>query len=139
MERADLLLVVPPPHIADLRLRRHWVKRNILVLSGHHMVRGLVHMMPGTSLDRFVARSGQHFLPLTDSWVTSTEWPEIDERHPALLVNVRSTAQRLKLEVLGRPVTGPEASAGRRRPGRRKTRGRHGQLGKATAGVRLSG
>ena len=100
IERADMLLVVPPPHIADLRLRRHRVKRNILVLSGHYVVRGLVHMMPGIQLDHFLARSGQHFLPLTDTWVTSSAWPEIDERHPALLVNVRSPAQSLKIEVL---------------------------------------
>ena len=57
MERADMLLVVPPPHIADLRLRRHRVRRNILVLSGHYVVRGLVHMMPGIQLDHFLARS----------------------------------------------------------------------------------
>ncbi len=100
MKRADMLLLVPPPQIADLRLRRHRVKRNILVLSGHYVVRGLVHMMPGIQLDHFLARSGQHFLPLTDAWVTSTAWPEVDERHPALLVNVRSTAQSLKIEVL---------------------------------------
>ena len=100
MERADLLLVVPPPHTADLRLRRHRVKRDILVLSGHYVVRGLVHMMPGIQLDPFLARSGQHFLPLTDTRVTSTAWAEVDERHPTLLVNVRSTTHSLKIEVL---------------------------------------
>ena len=100
MDRAELLLVVPPAHIADRRLRSHRVKRNILVLSGQYVVRGLVHMVPGIALDPFLARSRQHFLPLTDTRVTSLERPEIDERHPALLVNVRSTAQRLKLEVL---------------------------------------
>ncbi|HYI67446.1 MAG TPA: hypothetical protein VEW95_11015 [Candidatus Limnocylindrales bacterium] len=100
MERADMLLVVPPPKIADLHLRRHRVKRNILVLSGHYVVRGLVHMMPGIQLDHFLARSGQHFLPLTDARVTTTAWAEIDEGHPTLLVNVRSTSQSLKIEVL---------------------------------------
>ena len=100
MERADMLLVVPPPHSPDLRLRRHRVKRDILVLSGHYVVRGLVHMMPGIQLDPFLARSGQHFLPLTDTRVTSTAWAEVDERHPTLLVNVRSTTHSLKIEVL---------------------------------------
>ena len=100
MERADMLLVVPPPLVADGSLRRHRVKRNIRVLTAHYVVRGLVHMMPGIQLDHFLARSGQHFLPLTDTRVTSTEWSEIDERHPALLVNVRSTSQPLKIEVL---------------------------------------
>ncbi|MEA2652481.1 MAG: hypothetical protein QOI85_2202 [Chloroflexota bacterium] len=100
MDRANMLLVVPPPHIADRRLRSHRVKRNILVLTGHYVVRGLVHQVPGIALDPFLARSRQHFLALTDTRVTSTERPEIDERHPALLVNVRSTAQQLKLEVL---------------------------------------
>ena len=99
MDRADMLLVVPPPHIADRRLRSHRVKRNILVLTDHYVVRGLVHMVAGIALDPFLARGRQHFLPLTDTRVTSMERPEIDERHPALLVNVRSTTQ-LKLEVL---------------------------------------
>lgn len=100
MERADMLLVVPPPHIADRRLRSHRVKRNVLVHSGTYVVRGLVHMVPGISLDSFLARSGQHFLALTDSLVTSSERPEMGDHYPALLVNVRSTAQQLKLEVL---------------------------------------
>ncbi|MDX6532301.1 MAG: hypothetical protein QOI85_1056 [Chloroflexota bacterium] len=100
MERADLLLVVPPPHIADRRLRSHRVKRNMLVLSGHYVIRGLVHMVPGISLDSFLARSRQHFLPLTDTLVTSSKRSEIEDRHAALLVNVRSTAQELELEVL---------------------------------------
>jgi hypothetical protein len=100
MDRADMLLVVPPPHIADRRLRSHRVKRNILVLTGHYVVRGLVHQVPGIALDPFLARSRQQFLALTDTRVTSTERPEIDERHAALLVNVRSMAQQLKLEVL---------------------------------------
>jgi hypothetical protein len=100
IERADALLVVPPPQVADLRLRRHRVKRDILVLSGHYVVRGLVHMMPGIQLDHFLARSRQHFLPLTDTLVTSSERTEIEDRKPALLVNVRSTAQQLKIEVL---------------------------------------
>ena len=100
MERSDMLLVVPPPHIADRRLRSHRVKRNMLVLSGHYVVRGLVHMVPGISLDSFPARSRQHFLALTDTLVTSSERSEIEGRHPALLVNVRSTGQQLKLEVL---------------------------------------
>ena len=100
MERSEALLVAAPPRIADRRLRSHRVKRNILVLSGHYVVRGLVHMMPGIELDHFLARSGQHFLPLTDTLVTSSQRSEIEDRHPALLVNVRSTPQQLKLEVL---------------------------------------
>ena len=100
IERSEALLVAAPPRIGDRRLRSHRVKRNTLVLSGHYVVRGLVHMVPGISLDAFLARSRQHFLALTDTLVTSSQRSEIGARHPALLVNVRSTAQQLKLEVL---------------------------------------
>ena len=100
MERTELLLVVPPHHVADRRLRSHRVKRRIFVQSGHYQVRGLVHMVAGIGLDPFLARSRQHFLPVTEASVTSTAWAELDEQHAALLVNVRNTEQPLKLEVL---------------------------------------
>ena len=100
IERSEALLVAAPPRIADRRLRSHRVKRNILLLSGHYVVRGLVHMVPGISVDSLLARSRQHFLALTDTLVTSSYRPEIEDRHPALLVNVRSTVQQLKFEVL---------------------------------------
>lgn len=100
VEREHMLLVVPPPVPADRRLRRHRVRRPILALSGHYVVRGMVHMIAGIALDAFLARSGQHFLPLTETRVTSTQRRELDEQHAALLVNVRSTAQPLQLEVV---------------------------------------
>jgi len=99
LEREEMLLLVPPAHVSDRALRPHRVKRPILVLSGHYVVRGLVHMIAGIALDPFLARSRQYFLPLTEARVTSTERPEVDEQHPALLVNVRS-AQPLQLEVV---------------------------------------
>ena len=99
-ERDDMLLVVPPPHHSDRAVRLHRVKQRIRVVSGHYVVRGTVHLVAGIGLDAFLARSRQHFLPMTEARVTSTERPELDEEHPALLVNVRSTAQRLKLETL---------------------------------------
>jgi len=99
-ERDHLLLVVPPPLIADQRLRRHRVKRRLVAKSGQYVVRGLVHMIAGIELDPFLARSRQHFLPITEAWITNSHRPEVDEEHPSLLVNVRSTAQALKLEVV---------------------------------------
>jgi len=99
-ERDHLLLVVPPPLIADQRLRRHRVKRRLLVKTGQYIVRGLVHMIAGIELDPFLARSQQHFLPVTEAWITNSQRPEVDEEHASLLINVRSTAQALKLEVI---------------------------------------
>jgi len=98
--RERMLLVVPPPQASDRPLRRHRVKRRLLALSGHYVVRGVVHMVAGIELDPFLARSGQHSLPITKAWITSTERPEIDEQQAALLINVRNTSQRLQLEVL---------------------------------------
>lgn len=92
-----MLLVVPPPHTSDRALRPHRVKRPILAVSGHYVVRGRAHLIAGIALDPFLARSERHFLPVTEAWVTSSERREIDEPHPALLVNVRSTAHRLQL------------------------------------------
>ncbi len=100
LERDEMLLVVPPPYTSDRIVRLHRVKRRILAVSGHYVVRGVVHMMAGIALDPFLARSRQHFLPLTETWITSTERLEVDEQHPALLLNVRSTGHGLKLEVL---------------------------------------
>lgn len=100
IDRDDMLLVVPPPHTSDRIMRLHRVKRPIRAVSGHYLVRGMVHLMAGIGLDPFLARSGQYFLPMTETWITSRERPDVDEQHPALLLNVRSTAQRLKLEVL---------------------------------------
>ena len=99
-ERDELLLVVPPPISADPRLRRHRVKRRLVAKSGHYIVRGLVHMIAGIELDPFLARSRQHFLPITEAWITSSHRPEVAEEHPSLLINVRSTSQPLKLEVV---------------------------------------
>ena len=100
VERDRMLLVVPPPRTSDRALRPHRVKRPILVLSGHYAVRGRVHMIAGIALDPFLARSERHFLPVTEAWITSSERREVNEQHPALLVNVRSTAQRLQLKVV---------------------------------------
>lgn len=100
VEREQMLLVVPPPHVSDRSIRLHRVKRRIDIASGHYSVRGMVHLVAGIELDPFLARSRQYFLPVTDSQVTSTAWPELAEYHPALLVNVRNTTHRLKLEVL---------------------------------------
>ena len=100
MEREEMLMVVPPPHVSDRLARLHRVKRRILVHSGNYTVRGMVHMVAGLALDPFLARSRQHFLAVTDVSVTNVDRPELEERHPTLLVNVRSPKQRLKLEVL---------------------------------------
>ena len=100
IDRADMLIVVPPPHVSDRLARLHRVKRRIVVQIGHYSVRGLVHMIAGIGLDPFLARSRQHFLPVTDASVTSAERTELEERYPALLVNVRNTAEQLRLEVL---------------------------------------
>ena len=100
IERDAMLIAVPPAHRSDRIMRVHRVKRRISVLTGHYVVRGVVHLVAGIGLDPFLARSTQHFLPLTEAWVTSTKRPEVDEQHPTVLLNVRSTAQRLQLEVL---------------------------------------
>ena len=100
LERDELLLVVPPPISADPRLRRHRVKRRLVAKSGLYVVRGLVHMIAGIELDPFLARSRQHFLPVTEAWITNSHRPDVDEEHPSLLINVRSTSQALTLEVV---------------------------------------
>jgi len=100
VERDHMLLAVPPPHASDRSVRLHRVKRRIEIHSGHYLVRGIVHLVAGIDLDPFLARSRQYFLPVTDSHVTSTQWPEMVEDKPALLVNVRNTEHRLKLEIL---------------------------------------
>lgn len=96
-EREQLFVVVPPPLETGQRLRRHRVRRRLRAEVGHYRINGITHLIAGIALDPFLARSGQHFLPVTDAWVTSTQRPE--EEHPALLVNVRLPGQPLKLEV----------------------------------------
>lgn len=99
-EREQLFLVVPPPLSGEQRLRRHRVKRRLRAEIGHYRLEGITHLIAGIALDPFLARSRQHFLPVTDAWVTSTERPEVDEAHSALLINIRLSGHRLKIEVL---------------------------------------
>lgn len=56
-------------------------------------------MVAGIAIDPFLARSMQQFLGLTEGRVTTSIRVVLDEEHAALLVNVLSTAERLKLEV----------------------------------------
>jgi hypothetical protein len=59
-----------------------------------------VHLIAGIDLDPHLARSGRHFMALTDAWVRSHVQRDLDERHRELLVNVRSTIGALQLNVM---------------------------------------
>ena len=98
VEREDMLLAVPPPHTSDRSMRPHRVKRPILAQIGPYVIRGKAHLIAGIDLDRFLARSGQYFLPVTEAWVTNAVRSEVEEQHAALLLNVR-TDLKVKLKV----------------------------------------
>lgn len=100
VEREHVLLAALPPHAGDPAVRRHRVKRPIIAQIGDYTVRGKVHLIAGIQLDPFLARSGQHFLPITETLVTSTSRPDVAEQHLALLVNVRRPDQPVRLEVV---------------------------------------
>jgi hypothetical protein len=99
VERSDMLIVVPPPLPALPALRRHRVKRPIEVKLAQYVVRGLAHLIAGIDLDPYLARTGQHFLPVTDASISSAAWPELEERHPVVLVNIRAVDHRAHLKV----------------------------------------
>jgi len=101
VEREHMLAVVPPTHTSDRNVRLHRVRRRVVAESGHYTVRGFVHMIAGIDLDPMLARTRQHFLPITDAWVTSSVITELNEEHPALLLNVAAPGRRIRLEVLG--------------------------------------
>lgn len=101
IEREHMLAVVPPSHTSDRSVRLHRVRRRVLAETGHYTVRGLVHMIAGIDLDPMLARSRQHFLPITDAWVTSSVFTELNEEHRALLLNVAAPGRQIRLEVMG--------------------------------------
>jgi hypothetical protein len=98
VERDQMLIVVPPPRETDRQTRLHRLKRPMKAEVGPYAVRGFVHLIAGIVLDAMLARSGQHFLPLTDVYVSEPS-QAISERHGTVLINVRISRERLKLEV----------------------------------------
>lgn len=101
VEREHMLAVVPPSHTSDRNVRLHRVRRRVVAETGHYTVRGLVHMIAGIDLDPMLARTRQHFLPITDAWVTSSVVTELNEEHRALLLNVAAPGRQIRLEVVG--------------------------------------
>jgi hypothetical protein len=100
LQREEMLLIAPPPQGDDSARRLHRVRRPIHVVRGRYIVEARVHLIAGIDLDPHLARSGRQFLALTDAWVRSHVQRDLDERHPELLVNVRSTVGELELNVM---------------------------------------
>ena len=99
VERDQMLIVVPPPREVDRQIRLHRLKRPMHAEVGPYAIRGFVHLIAGITLDAMLARSAQYFLPLTDVSVTDPAQSLIEQHH-TVLVNVRISRERLKLEVL---------------------------------------
>lgn len=99
VERGEMLIVVPPPRETDRQVRLHRLKRPMQAEVGPYAVRGFVHLIAGIVLDAMLARSGQHFLPMTDVSVDDPA-QSLSEQHATVLINVRISRERLKLEVL---------------------------------------
>jgi hypothetical protein len=99
VERDEMLIVVPPPRETDRQTRLHRLKRPMRAEVGPYAVRGFVHLIAGIVLDAMLSRSAQHFLPLTDVSVDDPA-QSLSEQHDTVLINVRISRERLKLEVL---------------------------------------
>lgn len=72
MEPAELLIVVPPPHVSQPERRVQRQLHEAVVRIGGYMITGTAHLMPGEELDPYL-RSTRQFLPLTEATLTSED------------------------------------------------------------------
>jgi hypothetical protein len=66
LDPAELLVVVPPPHVSPPERRLQRQRHEVTIRIGGWMVGGTAHLMPGEEYDPYL-RSTRQFLPLTDA------------------------------------------------------------------------
>lgn len=89
IDRDDILLVAPPERSTDPQRRIHRRKDRIVAQLGPYLVTGTVHLQPGISLDPYLLRTRQHFLPMTDAILRSRIDPTWEQQLPVVIVNVQ--------------------------------------------------
>lgn len=86
--RDELLAVGPPPTINASPRRIHRRRHRVLARLGPYMIEGIAHLPPGTPLEAHLRRNRQHFMPMTDAVITSTDDEEPEQALPVVLVNL---------------------------------------------------
>ena len=93
IDRDDILMVAPPEHTTNPDRRVHRRKNRLVAQVGPYVVTGMVHLQPGISLEPYLLRTRQHFLPITDAHVTSRIDPAFGQELEVVIVNVRNLTE----------------------------------------------
>lgn len=86
IEPADLVFVVPPPHVSLPERRVHRQRHDAFVRAGRYHLTGTAHLVPGEENDPYL-RSTRQFLPITDATLESQGDPA--EHLQTVIVNVK--------------------------------------------------
>lgn len=87
VDPAELLVVVPPPHVSPPERRLQRQRHEVMIRIGGWMVGGTAHLMPGEEYDPYL-RSTRQFLPLTDATL-GKEGDESPSTFETLIVNLK--------------------------------------------------
>jgi hypothetical protein len=87
VDPAELLVVVPPPHVSPPERRLQRQRHEVMIRIGGWMVTGTAHLMPGEEYDPYL-RSTRQFLPLTDARL-GREGDESPSAFETLIVNLK--------------------------------------------------
>jgi hypothetical protein len=87
VDPAELLVVVPPPHVSPPERRLQRQRHEVMIRIGGWMVGGTAHLMPGEEYDPYL-RSTRQFLPLTDATL-GKEGDESPSAFETLIVNLK--------------------------------------------------
>ncbi len=87
VDPAELLIVVPPPHVSPPERRLQRQRHEAMIRIGGWIVTGTAHLMPGEEYDPYL-RSTRQFLPLTDATL-GREGDEFPQSFDTVIVNLK--------------------------------------------------
>lgn len=87
VDPAELLVVVPPPHVSRPERRLQRQRHEVMIRIGGWVATGTAHLMPGEEYDPYL-RSTRQFLPLTDATL-GREGDESAQALETVIVNLK--------------------------------------------------
>jgi hypothetical protein len=91
--REDVLCVAPPERPTHSQRRVHRQKHLVRALVGPYVVSGTAHLQPGSTLDPYLLRTRQQFLPMTNAMLMHRTDPKIDQQLPVVIINVANLTE----------------------------------------------
>lgn len=87
VDPAELLVVVPPPHVSRPERRLQRQRHEVMIRIGGWVATGTAHLMPGEEYDPYL-RSTRQFLPLTDATL-GREGDESAQALETVIINLK--------------------------------------------------